>query len=367
MAEEDKQFEASPHKLRKAREEGQVIKSQDLSTALFLIVMFFMLMLMAPFIWKEIARMFTLIFEQIPNATLEKIGWQYLAFLTVRALLLLIGPFLLVAFLTAIITNVLQIGLMIATKPLVPNFEKLDPVKGFKNIFSMRTVVELIKNILKMVILGIVGFLVFKEFFPQLMLLGGAENIFSILGILGQLLGKFILLVGIAFLVIGGADYLFQRWKFMKDQKMSFKELKDEFKQMEGDPMVKQALRQRRMQMLQQRMLEAVPTADVVTTNPIHMAVAIKYSAEEMDAPRVVAKGTELFAEQIKTIAREHGIPVIENPPVAQALFRLVEVDQEIPPDLYQAVAEILMFAWRIQGKAVPAAVTRPDPPPGET
>ena len=137
---------------------------------------------------------------------------------------------------------------------------------------------------------------------------------------------------------------------------MSFKEMKDEFKNTEGDPMIKHALRQRRMEMLQKSMLEAVPTADVVTTNPIHIAVALKYNSDVMEAPRVVAKGTELFAERIKTIASEHGVPVVENPVVARALFRLVEIDQEIPPDLYQAVAEILMFAWRMKGITPPLA-----------
>jgi flagellar biosynthesis protein FlhB len=135
---------------------------------------------------------------------------------------------------------------------------------------------------------------------------------------------------------------------------MSFQEVKEEYKNSEGDPHVKQALRQKRMQMLQQQMLEAVPTADVVTTNPIHVAVAIKYDAKTMQAPRVVAKGTELFAERIKDIAREHGVPVVENPVVARALYRIVDIDQEVPADLYQAVAEILMFAWRTTGKSIP-------------
>lgn len=135
---------------------------------------------------------------------------------------------------------------------------------------------------------------------------------------------------------------------------MSFKELKDEFKNSEGDPHVKAALRQRRMQMLQQRMLEAVPGADVVITNPLHIAVAVRYQDEMMTAPHVVAKGTELFAEKIKEIAIEHGIPVVENIAVARALFQGVEIDQEVPPEMYQAVAEILMFAWKVKGQPIP-------------
>lgn len=354
MGDENKQFEATPQKLKKAREQGQVFKSKDLSGAVFLMAMILLLMGMAPVIWKEIAGLFVLIFEQIPNKTIENVGWQYLAILTVKALVILIGPFLLIAAMVAIAGDFFQVGALFSTKAIEPKFDKLNPVKGFKNIFSQRTLVELVKNIIKMLILGWVAYLVFQKYLHHLLLAGASENIFALLGILGQLVMQFVMYAGIAFLAIGMADFLFQRWKFMQDQKMSFKELKDEFKNTEGDPMIKAALRQRRMQMLQRSMLEAVPTADVVTTNPIHIAVALKYNAEVMEAPRVVAKGTELFAEQIKEIAQEHGVPVVENPVVARALFRLVDIDQEIPPDLYQAVAEILMAAWRIKGEAPP-------------
>lgn len=361
MGDEDKSFEATPQKLKKAREQGQVIKSKDLSTALFLLVMFILLIQLAPFIWEQICTLFIQAFEQVPNATIENIGWQYLALIAVKCVVFIIGPFLLIAWMIAVIGDLLQVGPLIATKAIEPKFDKLNPVKGFKNIFSQRTVIELIKNILKILVLGFVGYLCFKEFLPQLLLLGGTENIFSILGVLGALIFKFIMMAGFTFLVLAGADYLYQRFKFLKDQKMSFKEIKDEYKNTEGDPHVKAALRQRRMQMLQQSMLEAVPTADVVTTNPIHIAVALKYNADSMQAPVVVAKGTELFAERIKDIANKHGIPIVENPTVARALFRLVDIDQEVPADLYQAVAEILMFAWRSQGKPVPATQsTRP-------
>lgn len=354
MADEDKQFEATPHKLKKAREEGQVYKSKDLSTAIFLIAMFSLLIIMAPLIWHEIAAMFILLFDQIPNASIEKIGWQYVALVALKALAILVAPFLVIGVIVAIFMDFVQVGPLFATKSILPKIEKLNPVKGFKNIFSMKTVVELVKNIIKMLVLGVVGYLIFMEYMDRLLLVGAAENIFTVIGVLGDLIMKFVLVAGIAFFVIGGADWLFQRWKFLKDQKMSFKELKDEFKNTEGDPMIKQALRQRRMQMMQQSMLEAVPSSDVVVTNPIHIAVAIKYNAEDMEAPQVVAKGAELFAERIKEIAEAHSVPVVENVTVARTLYRLVDIDQEVPPDIYQAVAEILLFAWKISGKEVP-------------
>jgi flagellar biosynthetic protein FlhB len=351
LADEDKQFDATPQKLKRAREEGQIFKSQELLTALFLVAMFALLFALAPMIWNEVATLFILIFEQIPNKTIEAIGWQYLLVLTVKALAVMILPFLFVGALVGAIANIIQVGPLITTKVLAPKFDKLNPVNGFKNIFSQRTVIELVKNIVKILILSYVAYLVFLEFLPQLLLLGNTENVFALLGVLGQLMFKFIMTAGLAFFVLGAADFLYQRLKYMKDQKMSFKEIKDEFKNSEGDPHVKAALRQRRMQMMMQQMLQAVPSSDVVTINPIHIAVALTYNQESMNAPRVVAKGTELFAEKIKEIAREHNVPVVENPPVAQALYRLVEVNQEVPAHLYEAVAEILLFAWRTRGK----------------
>jgi flagellar biosynthesis protein FlhB len=350
LADEDKQFEASAHKLRKAREQGQVVKSRDLSSGVFMLAMFMLLFKMGPFIWHESATMFIQILEQIPYKHLEDMDPQYMLLVTIKAVFLMVAPFMFIAALVAAACDFAQVGFLVATKAIEPNFGKLNPVKGFQNIFSQRTVIELVKNLLKIFVMGYFAWITFQKYFGHFLALGATENIFSILGLLAQVLFEFIMNAGFVFLVIGMADFLYQRIKFMNDQKMSFKEMKDEYKSTEGDPMVKHALRQRRMQMLQQSMLEAVPTADVVTTNPIHIAVALKYNADVMEAPRVVAKGTELFAEEIKRIATENGVPIVENPMVARALFRLVDIDQEIPPDLYQAVAEILMFAWRIKG-----------------
>lgn len=364
MGDENKQFEATPQKIKKAREQGQVFKSKDLSTAVLLVVMFGFLIYMVPIIWKEVATLFIQTFDQIPYGHIEEVGWQFLAYLALRTFAILVAPFVLLAALTAIMVDFFQVGPLFATKAIAPKFEKLNPVSGFKNIFSMRQLVELVKNIIKMVILGVVAYLVFQEYFGQLLNVGAAENVFAMMGVLGALLFKFIMLAGIAFFVIGGADFLFQRWKFMQDQKMSFKEMKDEFKNSEGDPMVKQALRQRRMQMMQQGMLEAIPDADVIITNPIHVAVAIRYDTEAMDAPTVVAKGAELFAEEIKRIGRANNIPIVEEPDIARTLYRVVELDQEIPANVYQAVAEILLFAWKQVGKPVPGASDSPESPP---
>ncbi|HSA07279.1 MAG TPA: flagellar biosynthesis protein FlhB [Candidatus Gastranaerophilales bacterium] len=350
MSDEDKPFEATSQKLRKARQEGQVVKSKDLSTAISLLVMFIAINYISPILWDQFSKLFVIIYEQIPNATLEKIGLPYIFFIAALPTILIIGPILFLAFLTAIIADFIQVGPLMSTKSIEPKFSKLNPVSGFKNIFfNVKTYFELAKNVFKVIILGTIAFFVFKSHIPELLTLCAIENTFSILFAFGKMILDFVTKAGIVFLVIAGADYLFTRWKFLKDQKMSFKEIKDEYKNSEGDPHMKAALRQKRMQMLQRSMLEAVPYADFITTNPIHVAVALKYNTEQMSAPRVLAKGTELFAKKIVEIAKQHNIPVIENPPVARALYRFVDVNKEIPPELYKAVAEILLFVYNLR------------------
>jgi FlhB-like protein len=254
--------------------------------------------------------------------------------------------------------GLVQVGPLETGVPLVPKLSKINPVTGFKNIFfSIKTYFELAKNIVKVLILCFLGFLVYKDHIPTILNLCRVDNTFAIVIEYGKMLMDFILKAGAMFIVIAGVDYMFTRWKFMRDQKMSFKEVKDEYKNVEGDPHVKAALRQKRMQMLQQQMLEAVPTADFVVINPVHVAVALKYVTQEMRAPKVIAKGTELFAKKIIEIAKEYNIPVIENPPVARALFRLVDMNKEIPPELYKAVAEILMFVYNLRKRVKTGSV----------
>ena len=191
--------------------------------------------------------------------------------------------------------------------------------------------------------------MVYRAHLETILMLAAIDNNFAVMIEFGKLLTEFIFKACLAFLVISAADYGVTKWKFLKDQKMSFKEIKDEYKNTEGDPNVKAALRHRRMQMLQQGMMDSVPEADFVVTNPTHVACALKYESEEMESPMLTAKGTELIAKKIIAIAREHGVPVIENPPVARALFKMVDLNQQIPPELYKAVAEILLFVYNLK------------------
>ncbi len=351
MGDEDKQFEASHQKLQKARKEGQVVKSKDFSTALALIVMFSAIYALGPFIWGQIAHLYSNLYEQIPNANLEKIGYMYILSSTLIPTFLIILPILILAGFMGILGDLIQVGPLFTITPLIPKPDKLNPTKYFKNLVSPKTLFELVKNIAKVVILGLIGWFVYMEHFPEILMLAGVENQFATLIAFGKLIVDFVIKAGIAFLIIAAADYGVTKWKFMQDQKMSFKEVKDEYKNSEGDPHVKAALRQKRQQLLQKSMMDMVPEADFVVTNPIHIACALKYDAETMESPKLLAKGTELFAKKIKEIAQEHNIPVIENPPVARAIFRMVEINHEVPPDLYKAVAEILIFVYNLKKK----------------
>lgn len=358
MGDEDKQFDATPRKLEQARKEGQVVKSKDFSTAISLLILFAAIYALSPFIWDQIARLFVLCYEQIPNQHLSNIGLPYIFTIAIIPTVLIIGPILFVAWLVAILADFIQVGPLVATAPLVPKLDKLNPTKYFKNLVSIKTLFELLKNILKVVILGWIGWSVYSAHIESILRLAAIDNNFAVMIEFGKVIVEFVLKACIAFLAISAADYMVTRWKFLKDQKMSFKEIKDEYKNTEGDPNVKAALRQRRMQMLQRGMMDAVPTADFVVRNPTHIACALKYVAEEMESPMLIAKGTELIAKKIIQIAIENNVPIIDNPPVARALFRMVDLNQLVPPDLYKAVAEILLFVYSLknnqnQGKII--------------
>lgn len=354
MGDEDKQFDATPRKLEQARKEGQVVKSKDFSTAVSLLILFSVIFGLAPFIWNQIVQVFTLLYEQIPNAHTEQIGYMYILTIAIKGAALIIGPILAIAWLVAVLADFVQVGPLVAIAPLMPKLDKLNPTKYFKNIMSIKTLFELFKNIVKVLILGYIGWAVYKDHIESILMLASVDNNFAVMIEFGKLITEFIFKACIAFLIIAAADYGVTKWKFLKDQKMSFKEIKDEYKNSEGDPNVKAALRQRRMQMLQQGAMDAVPTADFVVTNPTHVACALKYVAEEMDSPMLIAKGTELIAKKIIGIAKEHNVPVIENPPVARALFKMVDINQPIPPELYKAIAEILMFVYKMKRKNTP-------------
>ena len=313
--------------------------------------MFTFINLLAPMMWRMIVGLFKTLYEQIPNQHVDSIGVTYILTNALVPSVVIIGSILFVAAFVAILGDFMQVGPLVATAPLVPKLDKLNPTKYFKNLFQVKTIFELFKNIVKVAVLGIVGWSVYSAHLESILMLAAIDNHFAVMIEFGKLIVEFIYKACIAFLIIAAADYGVTKWKFLKDQKMSFKEIKDEYKNSEGDPHVKAALRQRRMQMLQQGAMDSVPEADFVVRNPTHVACALKYDAETMQSPTLTAKGTELIAKKIIDIASQHNVPVIDNAPVARALFRMVDINQQIPPELYKAVAEILLFVYGLKNK----------------
>ena len=265
-------------------------------------------------------------------------------------ILVTMAPFLAVGFLVAFATNLIQVKWSPTTKPLQPKFNKLNPVNGFKRFFSINSLVELVKSILKIGLIAYVVYSYLKDNMPPLFLFYDMSLNQGILQI-GQLVVNLGMRISLFYMIIALADYIYQKVKFKKDMKMTKQEVKDEYKNQEGDPQIKGKQRQRMQEASRRRMMQQLPQADVVITNPTHYAVAIKYDPELYDAPYVVAKGADYLAQKIKESAKENHIEIVENKPLARMLYANVDIGSVVPPELYQAVAEVLAFVYHLQGK----------------
>ncbi len=352
MGEQDsgeKTEEPTPHKLQEARKKGQIAKSKDLTASIMVLVSFFMLKNMAPTIWDRLVKLSFDVYAYIPvNFTMSIAG--YLLMDVLKTFMWIMLPLLGATFLTAIIVEVLQTGFLLSVESLEPKLEKLNPIEGFKKFFTMKQYIELLKSLIKMAIVIMLIYSVIKEDF-FMVILSLQLGLWQIMAFTGGLMMKIVIRVGIFYLIIAIFDYFYQKWEYMKSLRMSKKEIKDEYKRLEGDPMVKQRQKDAARQMAQGRQMGAVPNADVVVTNPVHLAIAISYKPNDMKAPKVLAKGKRLVAQEIRRIAQENNVPIIENPPLAQAMFKVVEVDEEIPMEYYKAVAEILAFVYNLKKK----------------
>ena len=352
----EKTEEPTTKKLADARKEGQVAKSKEIASAFELLVLFLDLKFWTGFLGESFVGMFRNIYTHIPEYTKLYDGFiQSGTFRTVfirvmMQLLLMIGPVLLLGFLVAFVCDVVQVKWKPTGKPLQPKFSKLNPVNGFKRIFSVNSLVELIKSLAK---IGIIVYAVYSYLIknaPSIFLLYGLSLNQAVLQI-GNLVINMGFRIAAFYMLIAAADYIYQKIKFKNDMKMTKQEVKDEYKNQEGDPQIKSKQRQRMQEASRRRMMQQLPEADVVITNPTHYAVAIKYDPEKYDAPYVVAKGVDYLAQRIKDMAREHHIEIVENKPLARMLYANVEIGSVVPPELYQAVAEVLAFVYHLQGK----------------
>ncbi len=265
-------------------------------------------------------------------------------------LLIIITPILLVGFIVAFICDLVQVKWKPTSKPLKPKFSKLNPLKGFKRFFSANSIVELIKSLGKLAVVGYVAYSYLKDRLGQVFILYDM-SLNQAIALIGEIVTDLGVRIAAVYMVIAFLDFAYQKWKYKEDMKMTKQEVKDEYKNQEGDPQVKSKQKQRMREASMRRMMQQLPEADVVITNPTHYAVAIKYDPDKYDAPYVLAKGENYLAQRIKDIAKENDIEIVENKPLARMLYANVEVGELIPPELYQAVAEVLAFVYHLKGK----------------
>ncbi|MCI9050597.1 MAG: flagellar biosynthesis protein FlhB [Lachnospiraceae bacterium] len=348
---------ATAKKLENARKEGQVAKSKELGNAVALLALFVVLKIFIGSIGEKLMGGFNSIYAKIPDITgnsNRNFTIQLLHNLIMDSLLnilLLMLPIFGIGVLVAFLVDLVQVKWKVTTKPMKPKFSKLNPLSGFKRIFSMRSLVELLKSVLIIIIIVYVSYTELKDKFIYLFYLYDI-TIPESLVFIGNLILGLGLKISAIFLIVGFGDLAYQKHKFKEDQKMTKQEVKDEFKNSEGDPQVKGQIRQKMRQASQRRMMQSVPQADVVITNPTHFAVAIKYDPETASAPILLAKGEDYLAQKIKEAARENQIEIVENKPLARAIYFNVEIGAQIPPELYQAVAEVLAFVYKVKNKA---------------
>lgn len=351
----EKTEKATPKKRSKSRDEGQVAKSQEISTAFTYIVGFFSFQLFAMHILTGVTGVFHTVFNQwlmYENIQDAHFAADLLAYMFTQVLL--IGaPLLAITLVFTIVVNLIQVGWNPTWKPVIPpKFNKINPISGLKRMFSLRSLMELVKSLLKITVIGLVVFFFLANEIENILLIMQMSVLNSITYI-GSLLVRLGITIGAWFIFIAAIDYAFQKYKHEKDLRMSKQEKKDEFKQTEGDPQIKRAIRRRMQEAGMRRMMQGIPQADVIITNPTHYAVALSYDRESAaTAPRVVAKGIDHLAKRIQTIGRENNIPLVENVQLARALYAAVEVGQEIPEELYKAVAEVLAYVYRLKNVA---------------
>ncbi|NPA60173.1 MAG: flagellar biosynthesis protein FlhB [Epsilonproteobacteria bacterium] len=341
----EKTEEPTPKKIEDARKEGNVPKSQDASGVITLFVAILAILMLFPYMGSHVLALFKYYFSLV-GMTLTKVSMIDIAFVTMKEFLLIIMPLAIAVAISGVVAALAQFGFLFTTKAVMPDFKKIDPIKGTKNLFSMKKLIEGVKVTFKSFTTLGVGFLFFFYFITEL----PTVALFSLSKQLEWLSDKAIIISLVMLFIIfvfATIDIIIVRKQYFDGLKMSKQEIKDEMKNMEGDPLIKGKIRQIQMEASRKRMMAEVPNADVVITNPTHYAVALKYE-ESKRAPYVVAKGMDNIAQQIKKIARENGVHIVQNPPLARSLYADVEVEKPIPEELFSAVAEVLAYVYKM-------------------
>lgn len=344
---EDKTEAATPRRRQDARMEGQVARSADLSSAMVLVAALLLIKFSAPSLGSHLKEAAIDAFTKFPTGdlTVGSVNSELVRLLLKTGTA--IAPLIIGVAVVGFIGSAMQVGLVISGKALAFKGERLNPISGIGRMFSVRSVVELLKSIAKILIVAYIVFSFLRDKYPDVQSLVGG-NFLTTCTVIGGLTWSLLLRSAVALFIIAGFDYMFQKMQLEKQLRMTKQEVKEDYKRTEGDPLIKAKIRAKQRELSKQRMMQEVPRADVVITNPTHYAVALKYDADISVAPIVVAKGKDLVAQRIKEIATESNVPIVENVQLARALHASVEIGQEIPADLYQAVAEILAYVFRL-------------------
>lgn len=347
---QEKTERATPKKRQEARKKGQVAKSPEVPASLSLLFGFLCFAFMGNYFKERILHLFGSLFQDWITMDVTPDNVIKLFTQLVIDMALLLAPLFAVSIIFAIVGNIMQIGFLLTGDPLKMRLSKLNPIKGFKNIFSMHALVEFLKSILKVVIIAVCVYMTIRSDWARLLGLWSVpiEGIFSFAAGLTMKLG---ITISAVLVVLAFADFMYKRYEHEKSLRMSKQDIKDEYKKTEGNPLIKGRIREKQRRMALQRMMQEVPNADVIITNPTHFAIALKYDAGKMEAPVIIAKGMDYVAQRIKQIAKENGVITMENKPLARALYERADIGDSIPADLFQAVAEVLAYVYKVKGK----------------
>ncbi len=348
QSKQDKTEKATVHRRNKAREEGNVARSMDLNSIAVLFSGVMALWFVANSMMQRICGFFRYVFLDVSNIRITPSAFPNQVSGTLQIIFPILMPVLLMIMIAGISINIAQTGFTISSKSLVPKLEKISPLKGIKRLFSLRSLVELGKGIIKMLIVGLIGYGIIKKHLEDYWL-QAVDDVGSNISFMAKIMFELFLKIGVVLIVLGIVDFIYQKWEYEKNLRMTKQEVKEESKQYEN-PEIKGRIRSIQKRMARRRMMSAVPDATVVVTNPTFIAVAIKYNlGDKLRAPVIVAKGKRKIAEKIKSIAEKHTVPIIENKPLARGLYENLEVGYEIPEIFYQAVAEILAQVYSMK------------------
>jgi flagellar biosynthetic protein FliR/FlhB len=348
FASEDKTEEATPKKKNEARKKGQVARSKEVNLALTLLASTLVIITLGVYVGNSFKSTIITFLSSYLNMELNYNTLKSITFIAVWRIAMVFLPVVIPITVFGVLANYIQVGFMFTGEPIKPQLSKLNPLKGLKRMFSMRTLVESVKNIIIVILLCYIGYSFVRDNFSYILTIGNLK-VGEIPTSFGKIVINIFFKVTIVMIIIALIDYIYQRYLYNKELKMTKQEVKEEYKQQEGDPQIKSKIKQKQRKMASRRMMQAVPSATVVVTNPTHIAVALKYEEEKSAAPILVAKGADAVAIKIKEIAKENDVPIIENRSLARLIYEKVELDSEIPDDMYQAVAEILALVYKLK------------------